>query len=701
MTMKKQHLYLSLLASMLGMMATGCSDENTQTDTLTVPDEDGRITVTASAGMPQGGANTRLGFDETNDKLLITWKDAGETFSVLGGTESATPSSFTQTAVGDDKHNASFTGLINADANTTYYAVYPEIAGSTAVAATSVPLDMTGQTGTGFDETKTYMYATSPYNATNNTLAFNFKHLTSILKVTLNFTLPVETPSTTSDMTKVDGLTRAANDKTASNVTFTADGLMSKANVNLTGDTPTYKSVEGETTKSLTLGGSFTLTNSGSNVYSTTVYLYVLPGTLNDLTVSAMVDGVKYSCTLSDQTTLKAGEMYTVSEASMVASTSAFTVDTKIGDYGVAYHYNGLDMQFGTDDSATPITTATITDGKATFSANLNDYVGETIWVCIPKVAKFFHKVTAEDVANGILALPNKDNGSTLKATPVAGDKQYKNDWIVALYIGISKDGSNTNTTPIYWATGNLIAIKTNEANSGATEAAFHIASMDEATNMENDADKSLPEGITYDGEEGSNDYNDSAKGLDGYQACAAGSRWDRFGWGDASGLMTALNYKKYAAEGEYEPTQYGSTVTWLSISGKTEYDIARAKLGGTWRLPAGGNSTNSGKGEFRTFIDDSRFDNTTGKYTYTVYADNDEEIKNIIWLPQTGDRNGIKVDKTQAGYWSGVARVPAEAGDTNDKSWRARGIHFNATTLMKATEFTRKSGRAIRPVTE
>lgn len=536
--MKKQHFYLCLLASMLGMMTTGCSDETTQTDTPTAPDEDGRITVTASAGMPQGGASTRLGFDEETDdnKLLITWEDANETFSVLGGTESATPSLFTQTAVGDDKHSASFTGQINADESTTYYAVYPEITGNTAVAAPSIPLDMTGQTGTALDEKKTYMYATSGYDAASNALTFNFNHLTSILRVTLKFTLPVNAnDATLNDVTKVDGLpTRATTGKTADKVTFTTDGLMSKASVDLTGNQLVYTPVS-ETTNSLTLGGPFALINSGSNEYFTTVYLYVLPGTLKDLTVSAMVDGVKYSCTLSAQTTPEAGKMYTVSEAKMKSPT--FIVDTKIDTYDVSYDYNGLEMQFGTNEKTTATSTATITNGQATFSDDLSKYVGQTIWVCIPKVVKFFHEVTQDEADKGTLELPNKDEGSTLKKSPVADGKPYENDWIVALYIGINKNGAEDSDTgdgaiPIYWATGNLIAIKTNGADSGDTQAAFHIASEDEAKDMENDTDKSLPASIDFDGNEGTDDYNDPTKGLDGYKACAAGSRWDRFGWG-------------------------------------------------------------------------------------------------------------------------------------------------------------------------
>lgn len=682
--MKKQHFYLCLLASMLGMMTTGCSDETTQTDTPTAPDEDGRITVTASAGMPQGGASTRLGFDEETDdnKLLITWKDDNETFSVLGGTESATPSLFTQTAVGDDKHSASFTGQINADESTTYYAVYPEITGNTAVAATSISLDMTEQTGTTFDEKKTYMYATSGYDATSNALTFNFNHLTSILKVTLKFTLPVNANGTTSDVTKEDELpTRATTGKIANEVTFTADGLMSKANVDLTGDQLVYTPVS-ETTNSLTLGGPFALINSGSNIYYADVYLYVLPGTLKNLTVSATVDGTEYSYKLSEQTTLEAGKMYTVSDAKMESPT--FTVDTKINTYSVSYDYDELEMQFGTDGNTTATSTETITDGKATFFGDLNDYVNQTIWVCIPKVVKFFHKVTTEDVESGTLELPNKDDGSTLLKDDQykAGENYYKNDWIVALYIGINKDGSeDANATPIYWATGNLIATKTNDTGSN-TNAFFHISTTEE---YQNNTAITLPEGIKI---------NDT----DGYTDCAIGSQWDRFGWGDATGLMTTTDNTKYASDITDNDTGTTTNPVWKTIS-TTKYDIARQNLGGSWRLPAGGSNDNNGKGELRNLIDDAEhFDKTNGTYTYT-----EGNIQNTLYFPATGDRNGTEVSNPNAGcYWSGVAKIPENQTDGTQK-WRARGFYLKDNGKLGNGEngFTRKSGRAIRPVTE
>lgn len=83
------------------------------------PDGEERITVTASAGMPQGGPDTRVDFDENADdkKLEITWRDptdatkgTPEIFSVLGGADAAAPATFTLTERdADDIHKGTFT----------------------------------------------------------------------------------------------------------------------------------------------------------------------------------------------------------------------------------------------------------------------------------------------------------------------------------------------------------------------------------------------------------------------------------------------------------------------------------------------------------------------------------------------------------------------------------------------------------------
>ncbi|MEL5895457.1 hypothetical protein AAE250_18420, partial [Bacteroides sp. GD17] len=62
--MKKQTLLSGLLASMLAGAAIGCSNELPQS--APPAPEDGRIAVTATAGIPRGGATTRVAFNENS-----------------------------------------------------------------------------------------------------------------------------------------------------------------------------------------------------------------------------------------------------------------------------------------------------------------------------------------------------------------------------------------------------------------------------------------------------------------------------------------------------------------------------------------------------------------------------------------------------------------------------------------------------------
>lgn len=291
------------LISVLACTAAACSNDLEQN--VSPADEKGeRITVIATAGMPQDQPSTRLGFDDTSvkDKLKITWKATGETFSVLAGTGSATPSTFTQQSVDADAHKASFKGEITPTDKTTYYAVYPALPAGSSVAATSIALDMTKQTGTKYDESKVYMYGSSTYTP-GGALNFTFKHLTAILKVTLNF--PAEAGSTVPDM-DIKPLTRGLAGTAMTNVSFSAtSGLYTKANANITVATATYS---GQTSNPLTLSGPFTLSTDAKP--STTVYLHILPGTLANLKVTATAGGKSYSGTITSST-LDAGNLYT------------------------------------------------------------------------------------------------------------------------------------------------------------------------------------------------------------------------------------------------------------------------------------------------------------------------------------------------------------------------------------------------------
>lgn len=307
--MNTEKLLARTLISVLACTAAACSNDLEQN--VSPADERGeRITVIATAGMPQDQPSTRLGFDDASvkDKLTITWRPANdpkgaETFSVLAGTASGTPSTFTlQSVNASNAHKASFKGEITPADKTTYYAVYPALpAGS--VAATSIALDMTNQTGTDYDESKVYMYGSSAYTE-GDALDFTFKHLTAILKVTMNF--PAEAGSTVPDM-DITPLTRGLSGTAMTGVTFSADkGLYKSAKVDITVATATYSDqVKG----SLPLSGSFPL--SADAKPSATVYLHILPGTLANLKVTATAGGKSYSGTITTSATLDAGNLYT------------------------------------------------------------------------------------------------------------------------------------------------------------------------------------------------------------------------------------------------------------------------------------------------------------------------------------------------------------------------------------------------------
>lgn len=285
--MNRQKLSVHTLICLLACATAACSNDLEQKE-IPTQGEGERITVTATAGMPQGQPSTRVYFKETGNKLTITWRpisdsEGTETFSVLSGTGSTTPSTFTMQS--GDASSATFTGEITPANGTTYYAVYPAL--DATASATTIPLNMTGQKGDALDEKKVYMYSSSTYNA-GSALNFGFKHLTSIVKVTLEF--PEELA-----------------EATVSEVTFIATGgLYTSANVDITAAAVNYSD---QTSDPLTLDGSFLLSSTTSP--SATVYLHVLPGTLTDFKVRATADGKSYIGTIAASAPIDAGKMYT------------------------------------------------------------------------------------------------------------------------------------------------------------------------------------------------------------------------------------------------------------------------------------------------------------------------------------------------------------------------------------------------------
>lgn len=375
-------------------------------------------------------------------------------------------------------------------------------------------------------------------------------------------------------------------------------------------------------------------------------------------------------------------------------TTTSITVKTTIAaDAG--YSYDGLEMQIGswkdeTSAEQTVLGTATIANGTAVIPADLSAYGGKDIWVCIPRVAKFFHTLTADELKAKTLTLPDKDKGSTLKPTPTIGadNKAYENDWIVALYIGINKDGSTSaQATPIYWATGDLIATKTGEDSNRtpSTVTSFHIATAAE-TLQENSTDS--PFDVSSKIESSSN----------GYSACAVGSQWNMFGWGDPDGLITSRNQEDYAPG------------VMTDICG-TEYDIARVQLGRSWRLPTTPDE-NDGNDNECAALDDSEkagllpdgenwMDGSTfmgRSFTHKIENAGTEgnTITNTLLFPAPGSSNmptatGVIYRNEFGCFWGGT--IFNDLGQASSIGFEIKGAY-----IFYSDRFF---GFAVRPVTE
>ena len=373
-----------------------------------------------------------------------------------------------------------------------------------------------------------------------------------------------------------------------------------------------------------------------------------------------------------------------------------FTVDTAKNIADGKYNYQGLTLQIGVTEGSEPVVLAESApigaDGIVHFGNNYltGVAVGDKVWFCIPGVVKFFHTLTEEDMVAESIALPDKDKGSTLTTDGTA------NDWIVALYMGINKDGflDGTGTPasdiPIYFASGNLIAVK-------GTDVSFRIATQEETV------EEAMSSGSAF-------NVTGISTGDDGYNSVASGAKWDLFSFGDASGVKVLSN----PPGGNYDLGFTSET----HISGNPQYDICRAQLGASWRLPA--QAFSGYQNEMLAFYDSNpniatphgyyiepmaeEWMGTDGtifqglSYTYTVPAvENGTEISNTLYFPAAGSRTNTSFQsRGQWGYyWSELFYKIGSTGyyysfsfsaDSHGTSGGVSGGHM---------------GRCIRPVTE
>lgn len=386
----------------------------------------------------------------------------------------------------------------------------------------------------------------------------------------------------------------------------------------------------------------------------------------------------------------------------------SFVVDT--AESGLQKKH-GLSIQLGVSGHEQCLATSIIDkDSKATFDIDLKEYIDQTIWICIPGVVKYFHALTQEEAADGILVLPDKDCGSTLQTisgSPQAGGKYYVNDWIVAYYMGINKGGNSD--IPIYWASGNLIATKINAENSEESEVVFHIATMDET--------KAEATNGTFLGM----DSRLKANVPDAYVALPAGTQWDLFSFGDGSGKMLYADSKleQYVIDsGQIQ----GDEIVY-DTNNSRGCDIARVQLGGSWRTPSGG------KDEYNEFA--ALEDNTEGyqnikpsvfewledgvklgyKYEYCVEMNGEVVTTNTLYIPAAGYRHAVDFTggRGMTGwYWSSTADPTCTPPYVPEGVYQGKVTEittaFNYGFLgdeIKWYPHPRTSIQAIRPVTD
>ncbi len=245
----------------------------------------GTMKVTAGAA-----ADTKVIYSEGAEAVAVQWKPSGEKFSMFQG-QSSSLGIYTidEGSLSSDGRSATFSGTApNPSGTDQMYAMYPPIESGTAL---NYPVNVTGQKGV-LDEKYDYMYSKFAYNKDANTASFTFRHITSILKLTL--TLPVS--GTVTDITLSAPELRQTSNFTAVNEKIGSTGI---------------------TRGDIKLDGTFAL--DGDN--RTTVYVYLLPSenmTLKlseGLTVKANVNGTVYFTTLKRTEPMQSGVMYSASAA--------------------------------------------------------------------------------------------------------------------------------------------------------------------------------------------------------------------------------------------------------------------------------------------------------------------------------------------------------------------------------------------------
>ncbi len=632
----------TILFGLAVLSMAACTRENMETP---AHDNQNLVEVTIEAGIdngqqkPAAAVASKVVFNDTGTGLEMNWRESGEAFDIIigsgGGKYTMTQES---SPVGG---KAVFSGKLpsEADATTgsfragTTIALYPTTPSSTTV--TSHLVDLSSQNGK-YNEKNTHMYFKYSSNYVtfiNNieTSNITFKYLVSILKVELDF---------------------GAEAGMAEDITFYATDLINSSK--FAPNTGTW------TTAGQVVGNPVTFTEDVELVNGkATVYLYLIPGTVTDLSVKATVNHKEYNAVVkAGPRIIDAGKQYNISNVKMETDDAEITSLT-ILPQTTGYSYDGMKMEIGRFGETAALATMDVVDGRAVVPGNITLNAGDKVWICIPKVAKFFHTLTADELSANIINLPEKNNGSTLLAEPTVDGKPYKNDWVVALYMGVDSDLNPGQ--PLYWATGNLIAIKTNSEIDGTTPSSVEFFIANEAITIGEGANPNpyflLPKNAA-----------------DGFNEQPAGTMWDLFQPAATTGVRTVAN-NNHVSSWSSADYQY---------AGKEGVDICRKQLGGEWRLP----TYPQFKGECEKF-DTQKAASNSPKYSEYTYNVPETIIVNKMKMPWTGMYLNAS---------TGSARTVRQVYVTGNLSSVSNAYYLDSGASITLAV---SSMAAVRPVTE
>lgn len=652
---------LGCLLCLLGAM-TSCTREDDM-PLINENGEGGVHTVYIRAGMAASG-ETKVDKVDGETGLKVTWGEI-ETFTLLDvkeGNDMRPARNFELVERSSDLHHATFEGeLPNGMADgEPLYAFYPAIAEDSYDSPKHMTLRLDKQKGTLAD-VPVYMYGKTAYNCNSENISLTFHHLVSVVRMELVF--PEE-------LTTVTDLKFGAKTETGEEL------LPTIIDVDITGNSPQY---DVNSCSDI----SFVDDNGNPKVFSLdrghlTIYFSVISQNLEDIVLSAKGnDEQTYTGTIKNRE-IMAGTFYKAADVRMILPINITTVvDNKL---------KNRRMIIGNLNNGESVEAVIGDDGSISLpGSKVGDILleGDYVYFCIPRVVKFVRKLTSDDLSTRTIELPPKDEASFF---------QY--GWTTGVYMGINVDGSTAqDAKPLYWSLGNLIMKK--EGSGYSWHIATEVETKDEGNgNYSNDF---LPSGI----------YESNS---DGYTNCTLYSQWDKFGWGDATGLKTVRDLNAY-------PQGDG-----LNIWGNPDYDICRAKLGGAWRLPKGGTGELT---EIAGLLDtdypslqpEGHWENSDGftGYVYTYHYPPTEEGGdnggiNTLRLPATGYRDGTIVrHRGEYGYyWTGTGQNTTNASSVYflrfvdfDDPFTEDGDNSTYDDYVEHWLGFRYHGMAVRAVTE